>query len=61
MSTNEVKKVVRNYAKVLKANGFSFSNIYLFGSYASGKAGRDSDIDVAVIVKKIESYLDDTM
>ena len=52
MSINEVKKIIENYAQVLRDNGFLFSNIYLFGSYASGKAKKDSDIDVAVISKK---------
>lgn len=61
MSTHEVKKVVKNYAQALRANGFSFATIYLFGSYASGKARQDSDIDVAVIVKNVGSYLDETM
>ncbi len=61
MSTNEVKNIVKNYARVLSANGFLFSNIYLFGSYAAGNANKDSDIDVAVIAKNTNNYFDKKM
>ena len=61
MSTDEVKKIVRNYAQVLRDSGFFFSSIYLFGSFASGKANKDSDIDVAIISKKIDNYLNTKM
>lgn len=61
MSNDEVKNIVKNYAKVLSANGFLFSNIYLFGSYATGMADKDSDIDVAVIVKNTNNYFDKKM
>ena len=62
MSTAQAKSVVKKYADVLKKNNFSFVNLYLFGSYALGKQKRDSDIDVAVVVKKIdEDYLKQKM
>jgi len=61
MSANEVKKIIKNYAQVLRDNGFLFSSIYLFGSYASGKADKNSDIDVAVISKKTKDYLNAKM
>ncbi|OGH71189.1 MAG: hypothetical protein A3G00_03345 [Candidatus Magasanikbacteria bacterium RIFCSPLOWO2_12_FULL_43_12] len=61
MSVNEVKKIIKNYAQVLRDSGFLFSNIYLFGSYASGKADKNSDIDVAIISKKTKDYLNAKM
>lgn len=61
MSTNEVKNIVKNYARVLSASGFLFTNVYLFGSYATGRANKDSDIDVAVIVKNTNNYFDKKM
>jgi len=52
---NEVKKIVKKYAEILADNGFVFSGIYLFGSYAKRLARADSDIDVAVIVKNLNN------
>ena len=54
MSKTGAKKIVKNYADKLKAEKFPFSAIYLFGSYAQGKTGKWSDIDVAVISKKFK-------
>ena len=54
MSTVEVKKIVNNYAKKLRAENFNFSAIYLFGSSAKGKANKNSDIDVAVVSDKFK-------
>lgn len=53
MSTAEVKKIVREYAKRLKAEKYPFSAIYLFGSFAHGKHHKWSDIDVAVVSEMV--------
>ncbi len=53
MSKNEVKALVKTYADILRKNRFQFKQIYLFGSYATGKFHEYSDIDVAVIVSKL--------
>ncbi|MFC1613546.1 nucleotidyltransferase domain-containing protein [Patescibacteria group bacterium] len=50
----EGKQVVKGYAKKLKENKYPFSAIYLFGSYSDGKAGKWSDIDVAVVSDKLK-------
>jgi len=50
MSKSEVKKIIQKYAEVLKKHRFVYKSIYLFGSYAIGKANKESDIDVAVII-----------
>ena len=52
MSKTIAKKIVKEYAKKLKAEDYSFSAIYLFGSHAQNKAKKWSDIDVAVISNK---------
>ena len=49
MSTTEAKKVVKKYAKKLRDNNCPVSSMYLFGSYANGRARAESDIDVAVV------------
>ncbi len=33
---------------------FEFEKVYLFGSYAKDTFGKDSDIDVAIVVNHIE-------
>lgn len=48
------------YRKLLEQY-FEVEEIYLFGSYAHGKPRKDSDIDVAVVVKKLsKDYFSDT-
>jgi predicted nucleotidyltransferase len=54
MSKIEVKKIIKNYAKMLKAKKYPFSAMYLFGSYAKGNAHKWSDIDVAVVSNKLK-------
>ena len=50
MSKAKVKKIVKNYAEMLEDNGLTVKAAYLFGSCVSGRAGKWSDIDVAVVV-----------
>lgn len=47
------KKIVKKYAEKLKKENYPYIAIYLFGSYAKGKAHEWSDIDVAVISDKM--------
>lgn len=64
MSKNEVKKLVKAFADILKKNRFAFRNIYLFGSQATGKSHEYSDIDIAVVVRRLpqdRGYLDKRM
>ena len=49
----EAKKIVREYAQKLKEKKFSFSAVFLFGSFSQGKAGKWSDIDVAAVSDKL--------
>ena len=53
MGKNEVIEIVRQYKqRVLETLGPA--TVYLFGSYSKGNARADSDIDVAVVVPKLE-------
>ena len=54
MSRIKAEKIVKKYAAELKAKKYPFSAVYLFGSYAKGKANRWSDIDVAIISDKLK-------
>ena len=51
-TSQEVKKIVSEYKKLLKKEGVEFNKIYLFGSYAKNNPRDWSDIDVAVVSKK---------
>jgi predicted nucleotidyltransferase len=53
MDKREAIKIVRAYKSLLKEH-FPSGKVYLFGSYAKGTNREDSDIDVAIVVKKID-------
>jgi uncharacterized protein len=46
--TNAIRKA-KLFIQKLDKEGFDVRKAYLFGSYASGNANKDSDIDVCVI------------
>ena len=47
---------VKQYAAVVRRN-FPVQKVILYGSHAKGKARGDSDIDVAVVVRRVEGDL----
>lgn len=51
-SLKHIEKIVKEYAKLLKADGFDIKKILLYGSYAKGKQKKDSDIDICIISDK---------
>lgn len=51
MSVTTAKKIVKQYSQLLNQEHVGYDSIYLFGSYAKGKASKHSDIDVAVVVQ----------
>lgn len=64
MSKAKIRKIVKDYAELLKKNRIRFKQVYFFGSYATGKANEYSDIDVAVVVGRIprgKGFLDKKM
>ncbi len=50
------KKVIKNFALGL-AKQFNPEKIILFGSYAYGNPGKDSDIDLLVVLRHNESAI----
>lgn len=53
MDKREAIDIVRAY-KLLLENHFQLENVYLYGPYATNTQAEDSEIDVAVVVKRIE-------
>lgn len=53
MDKSEVINKVKEYSILLKEH-MPLEKVYLFGSYAKNTNRADSDIDVAIVVKKIE-------
>ena len=53
MNKSEVIKKLKKY-KELISNQIAVEELILFGSYANGTNREDSDIDVAIIVDKLE-------
>ncbi len=54
MSKAEAEKIVKKYMIRLLKENYPFTAVYLFGSHATGKAGKWSDIDVAVLSDKMK-------
>ena len=46
---NKINSIIEKYLKLLKENGFSLNDAYLFGSYAKGNNTKWSDIDIAIV------------
>ena len=53
MDKKQVVKKLKAYRKLLDEH-LKVEDVYLFGSYANNTSTEDSDIDVAVVVDKIE-------
>jgi len=53
------KQIIKNVKKYVAAvsKDYKVDGAYLFGSYAKGTSHKDSDIDVAIIMKKIENRI----
>jgi len=56
-----VLKIIKEFVAVLRENGISVRDIYLFGSYATGRFTEESDIDLAVFLdqEEIDSFQED--
>ena len=49
-----IHQKIRDYVLSLEEHNVAVSRIYLFGSFAKGTAGPDSDIDLAVFLDRDE-------
>ena len=47
--SNEIKQKILDFYKLVKGS-YPVEKVFIFGSYAQGKQGVDSDIDVGVVV-----------
>lgn len=48
---DEVMEKVRKFLDLIAENGIHLEKAILFGSYAKGKAGKWSDLDIALVSK----------
>ena len=55
LTKQQALDVVREFKRVIASRYHSDPKVMMYGSYAKGYANPDSDIDVAVIVPKIEA------
>lgn len=53
-----VVRVVQNYLVAVQRSGVRASRAVLFGSYARGEAGPDSDLDVLIIAPEFDAPYD---
>ena len=54
----KIKPIIDNYLKKV-TNKLAVHQVILFGSYAQGKAGKDSDIDLLIISQDFAKMDDD--
>lgn len=52
---SEIRKIICNYISVLEKENISIERVILYGSYASGTARPDSDIDLVVISRDFDA------
>ncbi len=57
MDRKNALKIAKRYASIVKTN-FDCKNVFLFGSYITGKYHDESDIDIAVILNEYDNLLD---
>jgi predicted nucleotidyltransferase len=53
----EILQIVSKFSRALKERAVPIKNVILFGSQARGTAVEESDIDVLVIVKKLDKRI----
>jgi uncharacterized protein len=52
-SQTDLNSIINNFIAIVSKE-FPLKTAYLFGSYATGKAGKYSDIDLAIVSDKFE-------
>ncbi|MBI2427096.1 MAG: nucleotidyltransferase domain-containing protein [Candidatus Kerfeldbacteria bacterium] len=58
--TTQVSKIVHEYIRLLKKDDIPIEGVYVFSSRVSGRARKDSDIDVAIISPRLHNSLSST-
>ena len=54
LTREEALSIVRNYKRIISPRFSTEPKVYLYGSYSKGYPKPESDIDVAVIVPRVE-------
>ena len=49
---NKIIAIAKKYIEYLRQNNIKVEKAYLYGSYVTGKAHKDSDIDIVVVSKQ---------
>ncbi len=49
MVKTEIEQIILKFLNAIISKGIHIEKVILYGSYASGKAHEDSDIDLAVV------------
>ena len=58
MDEGKASEVARRYVAFIKEKHPDIKKVYLFGSYAKGVIGADSDIDLAIIFENLSDTFD---
>jgi uncharacterized protein len=58
MDKNKASKIAREYINFIKQHDPNVKKAYIFGSYVKGTMREDSDIDLAIIFKKLNDTFD---
>ena len=53
--TKQVQRFIQDYLSLLKNDGIPVAHAFVFASHTKGTARQDSDIDVAIISKKLRN------
>ncbi|MFH1890945.1 MAG: nucleotidyltransferase domain-containing protein [Candidatus Kuenenbacteria bacterium] len=54
----KVEKEIREYVSILKKDNLPIKQVWLFGSFASGKSHKWSDIDLCIVSPKFKNPYD---
>jgi len=55
MSEKKVEDIIKSYVSLLRHSGISVEKVFLYGSYARGEAGHESDIDIMLVSDSVDS------
>lgn len=55
----QVMKAARKFVRDVQKEGIRLQRAYLYGSYATGRAHRGSDIDIALVSADFSGWIDD--
>lgn len=61
LSQQELRKLIKGYQKKIEDMDIPIEHVYIYGSYAKGKAQKGSDVDVCVVSPAFEDRIEGTM